>query len=319
LFFPIPSDLFFTKGDPEDIRLGELFKNYQNELTADDFVVIGYPDDEGIRLNGGRVGAAQAPDKIRQFLYKMTPPENYYLSAQRTQFVDFGNLEIKGDLGLRHENAKKALDLLHQNHTRIISFGGGHDYGYSDGASFIKKYFKTFSDKPIIINFDAHLDVRKTTNGLNSGTPFFRLLQEFKNQFHLIEVGLQSQCNSVHHLRWAQDQGVETFFIEEIDRLGLDVLFKKSQLATAKKTTPVFVSFDIDALSAAEAGGCSQAWATGLKTNDCIRFLNQLYNKTNVRQLGIYEVSPPLDRDFQTSKTAALLAHRFIFANFGQD
>ena len=318
MFFPIPQDLFFTKNDPEDIRLGDLFKNFSETLQADDFAILGYPDDEGIRLNGGRVGAALAPDKIRQFLYKMTPPENYYLQTRKTQFFDYGNLEISSDIGLRHELAKRALDVLHQSDAKIISLGGGHDYGYADGASFIKKYFKTFADLPVIINFDAHLDVRKPSNGLNSGTPFYRLLTEFRNQFKLIEVGLQKQCNSVHHLRWAQDQGVETFFIDDLEKDGLNILFKQSTLSQLKKTTPVFISFDIDALTAAEAGGCSQAWSTGLRTSDCIKFLKSVYEKSSTKHFGVYEVSPPLDTDFQTSKTAALLIHHFIFNNYGR-
>ena len=55
--------------------MGDLFKiSTVEELNiVDAFCILGYPDDEGIKLNGGRTGAALAPTAIRQFLYKMTP------------------------------------------------------------------------------------------------------------------------------------------------------------------------------------------------------------------------------------------------------
>lgn len=316
LFLPPPAELFFTKNDPEDLRLGEIFKPYSGHEKPDDFILLGYPDDEGIKLNGGRVGASEAPNKIRQFFYKMTPPESFYNSLRKTQFFDYGNLEMLGELFLRHDKAQLSLDTLHQKNCRIISLGGGHDYGYSDGAAFLKKYVQIGSGlRPLIINFDAHLDVRKPNPHFNSGTPFYRLLSEFKDRFDLIEIGLQPQCNSVHHLKWAQDQGVETYFLDELENSNWPKLQFSKKLLNISKNNPVFVSFDIDALTAAEAGGCSQAWATGLKINDCLQFLKSLYQASNVRHFGIYEVSPPLDKDFQTSKTAALLAYHYIFHN----
>ena len=82
MFLPTPSELFFSKNDLKDPRLGELFKNYETEPQNLDYMIFGYPDDEGIRLNGGRPGSALAPNLIRQFLYKMTPAESFYLNRK---------------------------------------------------------------------------------------------------------------------------------------------------------------------------------------------------------------------------------------------
>jgi formiminoglutamase len=314
LFFPTHQDLFFSKNDPEDIRLGQVFKNYTTQPSTNDFLIFGYPDDEGIKLNGGRIGAALGPQIIRQFLYKMTLPEAYFQkNMQHIQFQDYGNLDLQSELYFRHEMAKNTLLPFFKNQTKIITLGGGHDYGYPDGAAFIQNYSSSIGPKPLIINFDAHLDVRSSEKNLNSGTPFYRLLTEFKNQFNLLEIGLQKQCNSVQHWQWAHEQGAKTISLDDITNRGWDFVWNDPMIKELKPDTPVFISFDIDALTASEAGGCSQAWATGLKTSECLQFLNQLYKKSNVRGLGIYEVSPPLDRDFQTSKTAALFAYNFIF------
>jgi formiminoglutamase len=90
-------------------------------------------------------------------------------------------------------------------------------------------------------------------------------------------------------------------------------LLEKSPLKNLKNKTPCFVSFDIDAITSSEGGGCSQAWITGLKFDHYLSFFKQLSQKFDVRGLGIYEVSPTLDTDNRTSKMAALAAYYFIF------
>lgn len=309
---PTPPNYFFSKNDPDDPRLGEIAKPAQLskiDLQTNDFALIGYPDDDGIKLSGGRLGSAEAPKFIRQFLYKMTPS---VLSNKEIRLFDFGDLHNVGDLPNRHQEALMITTDLHEKKLRTISLGGGHDYGYSDVAGFLKNYVSS-KIKPIVINFDAHLDVRPTHKGFNSGTPFYRVLSEYKGQFEFIEIGLQPQCNSKTHWSWAADNGAYLFDLKTVEDFGLNNLLNHPVFKKITLQTPLFISFDIDALSANEAGGCSQAWVTGLKTQECLQFLATLYKMADVRGLGIYEVSPPLDRDFQTSKTAALLVHHFLY------
>lgn len=313
MFLPVSNNIFFTKNDPEDIRLGDLSRPIDfDELNANDFVIFGYPDDDGIKLNGGRPGAAEGPKLIRQFLYKMTP--SFKKAIIKNNIHDYGDLALTtADIALRHDIVRKHLVKCLMKDTKVICLGGGHDYGFADAAAFVDRYQFSQKKKPIVINFDAHLDVRSPKNGPNSGTPFYRLYEEHKNHFQLIEIGIQSQCNSPHHIRWAKDRDIQIVDLETLQDTGWGAAWTQTALKDLEADQPVFVSFDIDALTAAEAGGCSQAWATGLKIDDCLRFLGQLYKKCQVRGFGVYEVSPPLDRDYQTSKTAALLLHHYIF------
>ena len=311
---PTIPQLFFSKNDSDDPRLGDFFKSssYQNDkLRTDDIVLIGYPDDEGVKLGGGRPGAQEGPRFIRQFLYKMAWPLRQTTSRQ---YFDLGDLALTGDLESRHTQATTLISELQKKKMKTICFGGGHDYGYSDASSFVKNNLHS-SEKPLVINFDAHLDVRPTHNGLNSGTPFYRLLTDFSEQIDFVEIGLQPQCNSLVHREWALSKNAYLFDQKDIHASALTRLFESAVFKRLNKKTPVFVSFDIDCISSSEAGGCSQSWVTGLRTQDCIDFLNQLYQLTDTRGLGIYEVSPALDQDFRTSKTAALLAYYFIFQN----
>ncbi len=307
---PASPSLFFSKNDNQDPRLGDISKSrHFSEISSasEEFAVVGYPDDEGIYLNGGRAGARLAPDQIRAAFYKMTPS----VFSQRTFGVaDIGNITAGTSLNDRHQAAKSISKTVFAAKKRLLSLGGGHDYGYPDGAAFIE----TFSDhklkqKPIIFNFDAHLDVRHFDGVGHSGTPFYRLLSEFPGQFDLVEVGIQAQCNSRNHLRWAEDQGAQIVSLEEIQHKGLTATLAPWLVNDQR---PCFLSVDIDGFQSSEAPGCSQSWTTGIKTIEFLELMTKLPHHFDLRGMGIYEVSPPLDSDNRTAKLAALLLHHFI-------
>ncbi|HEY8270147.1 MAG TPA: formimidoylglutamase [Pseudobdellovibrionaceae bacterium] len=315
------SQLFFTRNDSSDPRIGEWVTGLKLAQASDlsliqspSWTLLGYPDDEGIDMNGGRRGASYAPDAIRTYFYKMTPS---LMKPQPQSLLDLGNLRTDIPLAERHERGKviikTALDLGH----RTLSLGGGHDYGYADGAGFIEHCLAQQTGKgprqnrPVMINFDAHLDVRSTEKGFHSGTPFYRLLTQYEGQFDFVEVGLQNQCNSLEHLHWAQKKGAQILLLQDIREVGL----KKSlsSVIASLQGQPCCLSVDIDAFASAEAPGCSQSWTTGLHIQEFLPTLQMLQSELTVKSLAIYEVSPPLDQDNRTSKLAALILHHTIF------
>lgn len=321
----VPPDLFFTKNDPEDLRLGDIAKSRTfpqiatDEVTLDQLsskkerplLVWGYPDDEGIRLNGGRLGAESAPFEIRKYFYKMTPAS---LQMAQANIADLGNLKVDTKLADRHEAGRKMAAAATQSALPWISLGGGHDYGYSDGAGFIQSHL-TRGVRPFIINIDAHMDVRPTTHGFNSGTPFRRLLEEFSQKFDFIEMGVQDHCNSLQHISWAEKQGALVLPLTEIRKNGLLNLLKAS-ISTrfpylSESKAPLWLSLDIDGITSNEAPGCSQSWTTGLTTVEVMDLFHFLAQHFDWQALSIYEVSPTLDADSRTSKLAALFMYQF--------
>lgn len=316
---PTEQNLLFSKNDKEDPRLGEcvqlLSEADLKNISTDDlaFAILGYPDDEGISLNGGRVGAQFAPKEIRTFLYKMTP---HLASRGLPKILDLGDLAPDSTqektLAERHEKARELVRTLAQKNKYWLTFGGGHDYGYCDSTAFVD----THSENAVVINFDAHMDVRPTDKGFNSGTPFRRLLSEFSKQVDFAEVGIQNQCNSRFHIEWAKQQGATIFTLEQVSKQGLQPLLQSYLQGKEKKK--IFLSIDIDAFTSNEAPGCSQSWTTGLFTQEFLISLEWLVQNFDVRGIGIYEVSPPLDQDKRTSKLAALIAYYFIFATFNK-
>lgn len=309
-FKPVKSDLFFKSQKTGDPRLGEVSRS-QASLTAEAFHIAGYPDDEGIGLNSGRKGAALGPDAIRQRFYKMSASE---FQKDSLNIIDLGNLDTSLELKERHEAGKHSVQEVLNKKGRWIGLGGGHDYGYPDGAGFLLAN-KDSRLKPLILNFDAHLDVRPTDKGLSSGTPFYRLLTEDSlPDFDFYEIGVQRQCNSQSHIEWAQAKDVKILFYEEMMMSGTPIhQYILDQLADVLiKKRPTYISVDIDCFSTAFAMGCSQAWPTGFSPNNLFPVLNVLFSTLDVQVLGLYEVSPPLDLDERTVKLAAQILHQFI-------
>jgi len=274
------------------------------------FVIGGYPDDEGIRLNGGRPGASQAPTVIRKSFYKMTP------SLQQPadfELYDFGDLDsASAPLAHRHELGSSVCTEVLQRGARWIGLGGGHDYGFAEAKGFLD-WSRSQKQRPLVLNFDAHFDVRPTTRGLSSGTPFYRML-EAGYELDFAELGIQSQCNSKKHLDWLKARGARILTMEDIEASGESFETCAVRLLDEwiLRPRPTFLSIDIDAFSSAVAPGCSQSWPTGFMPADFFPLMDLLLRRLDVRVLGIYETSPPLDQDERTAKLAALILHRYV-------
>lgn len=325
-FYPIDSEIFFKSTRADDPRLGQLTqattasKLAQEELNKHTYAIIGYPDDEGVLNVGGRPGAALAPDVIRKYFYKMTPhllEESLHNSTSNTDklsIYDIGNLNLKKlCIEEKHIAVQAEIEELTSKQIKIISLGGGHDFAYPDIASFLKQ---NKNERPLIINFDAHLDVRPHTTGINSGTSFYRIAQEFTN-FDLVQIGIQSQCNSKKHYEYCTEKSMKILSYDEFMHSNLSFTeYCISKLDSwIFRQRKCFISIDIDAFDNSYAPGCSQSFATGIRPYEFFQLFYILQSRLDVQRLGIYEVSPPLDQDDRTAKLAALIMHKYIYKN----
>ncbi len=327
----IKKEILFSRNDARDLRWGD-FSTISSPIETRELNhpqnppigLWGYCDDQGIAINGGRVGAAIAPDFIRKYFYKITPqtqnfsPFEFSSPALKTFISDYGNWLPAASLT---DYVQTISPLLAEklSHQTMITLGGGHDFGAVDGAGFLqwcqlKQNSSPKSShyvKPLIINLDAHLDVRPWENGLHSGTPFSWLLDHYQDQFEFIEVGIQNQCSSPHHHQWLKERNVTVIDNDLINKVGLLPLLRE-RLAGTSQAQDCFLSLDIDVFSQAQAPGCSQSWVGGMSYEEIKMSLEWLYNNKCVSLLGIYEVSPPVDIDHRTSKLAAMIINDFL-------
>ena len=162
----------------------------------------------------------------------------------------------------------------------------------------------------VLINFDAHFDLREDSNGANSGTPFYQIANE-NDPFHYLCMGIRKDANDRELYRTAQKFGVkylerETFrmqFVEEIN---------KWIKAFLKGVDHVYVTIDLDGFSSAFAPGVSAASPMGYSQDIALESLKTILSSNKLISVDIAEMNPKYDVDDQTAKLAASLVHFIV-------
>ena len=298
-------DLFYSRNDPKDRRLGELIGRAAiDEVTEGTVAIIGVPEDRGITANKGRAGAAAGPDDIRRRLYKLTPGFNS--DFMRLRIVDVGNVDTKElTLAEVHDAETEAVAEIVARGGMPVVLGGGHDLTYP-GVRGLVTGANIGRGGMGLINVDAHLDVRSDENGINSGTSFYALSGEA-----FVEFGIQEQYNSPYYYNWVLEQGGRVVTLREVSERVME-FFLQALNAAGKNGRAIAVSLDIDAVRSTEAPGASASNPSGLKAPELDKIAYLAGRSVKVKYLDIMEVSPPLDEDHRTAALAASALFSFF-------
>lgn len=269
------------------------------------FALLGYACDEGVKRNQGRVGAVDGSIAIRKALAKM--PNHL---SEETAFLDFGNIQCS-DENMEESQAalaSKVTELLKQN-TFPILLGGGHDiaYGHYKGLKEHLKFDKTIG----IINFDAHFDLRSNENGNNSGTPFYQIAKDCKqdgSRFKYLCLGIRKDANDKTLFQTAKNLKVS--FIENHQ---FSIENRESVVRTVQnfiqEVDHIYATIDLDGFSSAYAMGVSAASPMGYAPDIVLETLQAIIDSKKMLSLDIAEMNPKYDVDNQTAKLAASLVH----------
>ena len=267
--------------------------------------LLGYSCDEGVKRNQGRVGAVDGPDAIRKQLAKM--PNHL---GQDVLLIDVGNIEcLDGGMELAQENLSKKVTYLLENNAFPILLGGGHDIAYAHYNG-IKNHFG--KDSAIgIINFDAHFDLRNNANGNHSGTPFYQIAQDCKNDhtpFHYLCLGIRKDANDKVLFEIAEDLGVQYIENKDFARCHAKLIVRKV-LGFLRELDVIYTTIDLDGFSSAFAPGTSAASPMGFSPSMVLDTLQMILGSKKLIGLDIAEMNPSYDIDHQTAKLGASLAH----------
>ncbi|HEY3876509.1 MAG TPA: formimidoylglutamase [Candidatus Kapabacteria bacterium] len=295
----------------DDPRLASLIQP-ESACEFADVVLFGVPTDEGIRRNGGRIGASEAPNAIRQWLGKYTPyaGPQFKNHLNDIRIVDLGDIPI-GELETMHDIAFEIVQELIQKGKIVIALGGGHDVTYPLAKGFAKSF-----EEIGLINIDAHLDVREKKNEQrHSGSSFRLLLEEsiVKGQ-KFAEIGMQSFAVSQAHFDWLLQQGSRILTFEDATTAHLPNAFEECEFAITHGDPefPLYLSFDMDSVRASDAPGVSAPMPTGFLAEEVYELSVAAGLSKNLRMLDLVEVSPPHDADGRTARLAARMIAGFL-------
>jgi formiminoglutamase len=285
----------------QDPRVGQLVREEPDRETRVTF--LGFPSDEGVRRNGGRIGAAAGPRALRESLWRLTPdarnPAVHRALLERCW--DRGDLEVTGDLERDQEMLGLAVAEELQAGRRPIVLGGGHETTFGHFLGYVHAGRDVH-----LLNWDAHADVRPPIEGRgHSGSPFRQAIEHSSGRCRSYTVaGLLPWSVADEHLEFVDAQGGVVLFRQELTETRIDALF-----AAVPPTR--LVSFDLDAVEAASAPGVSAPGVGGLPPS---LWLHAAWRagREGSASCDVVELNPTYDRDGRTSRLAALTVWHFL-------
>lgn len=214
------------------------------ESRTEKYILLGIPEDIGIRANAGKAGTAKAFDC---FL-------SYFLNIQFNQFIDPSKFLLLGAISVEDLQAQSQsttdLDELRNLCSEVdervfpviktivlnkkipIIIGGGHNnsYGILKGASMAL-------GNPIeCLNIDPHLDCR-TLEGRHSGNGFsfaqqegflskyfaFGIHENYNNQFMLDSVKSFAEFETLENVKIRKNVEFRLFLKKMGDEIGVEL------------------------------------------------------------------------------------------------
>jgi formiminoglutamase len=297
---------------PDDPRLGDIAEFWRGDeaaLRPGRVAIVGFPQDEGVRRNGGRVGAAEAPAAIRQQLYRLTPWDpRSDVEFGSVAPIDLGNLRIQGDLEESQQALGEVVGKLLQQGLVPVILGGGHETGYGTYLGHVQ------AGRPLgIINFDAHLDVRSFESGRgHSGSPYRQALEHPSGLLRrYVCMGAQPFSVSREHARYVLERGGSIIWRDQANGMLLDQLYQELKGPAWKELT-THVSLDADVVRVADVPGVSANNPTGLDGDDVLACVATAGQSLKVTSFELVEINPRFDRDGQSARWAAVAVWRFL-------
>lgn len=304
--------------------------NWKNELRASParFVLLGIPEDIGVRANYGRSGAASA----------WNPVLTSILNVQSTPFFDGAEMLVLGHVfcddlmqaadllpAEKAESVTKARELTAQLDERVynviheiiaagkipVVIGGGHNNAFP----IINATAKATQQKLSVINCDAHSDYR-TTEGRHSGNGF-RYASEAGALGRYAMVGLHE--NYTPAALWNEfDAQPEKFNYSVFESIFIR---RQRTFEDAVKQACTFagdalcgIELDLDSV---ENIPSSARTSSGISANDARYYVTTVAATVKPAYLHLCEAAPVLAHrkaDIKTGKLMAYLVTDFMKA-----
>lgn len=275
-------------------------------LNADDQAIdafiMGVPYDLGTT---GRSGARMGPGAIRRASSNLRWEEKRwpwsFALTERLSIADYGDLElISGDsedmLAQVETHAQKIISAGKM----LVTLGGDHFVT----LPLLRAHAATHG-KLALIHFDAHTDTyEEAEQKYNHGCMFFRAPQEgLLDPSKSIQIGIRTEYDVDNH----------DYQVIDAHRANEQSVSDTINAIRARVAdTPIYLSFDIDALDPAFAPGTGTPVVGGLSSSRALRILRGIAD-LNIVGFDLMEVSPAYDHAEITALAGASLVQQFLY------
>jgi formiminoglutamase len=274
-------------------------------------VLIGFPQDEGVRRNHGRAGAAAAPAEIRRWFYRLTPWDGAGgADLAALSLLDLGNVRIAGDLEETQETLGEVVGGVLEAGAVPVVLGGGHETTFGHYLGYVR------AGLPVgIVNLDAHLDVRPLAAGRgHSGSPFRQALEHPRLPLppgRYLCLGAQPHAVSREHLRYVTERGCPVYWAADVAGT-LEHVFDRECGRLRAGGCPVCLTLDADVVRSADVPGVSAPNPLGLSGAEVAACARRAGATPGVASMDLVEINPLFDRDGLSARWAALALWHFL-------
>jgi guanidinobutyrase len=273
-----------------------------------DAAFIGVPLDIG---TSHRPGARFGPRQIRAESALIRP----YNMA--TGAAPFDTLQVAdlGDVPINTYSLEKSLPIISAFYERVLAaacrpltLGGDHTIALPILRAAAARY------GPVaLVHVDAHADVNDDMFGerIAHGTPFRRAVEEGLLQCDKVwQIGLRGSGYAADDFDWPRAQGFTVVPAHEVWYRSLAPLMDQVR-ARVGPTTPAYLSFDIDGIDPAFAGGTGTPEIGGLTVPQALEIIRGCKG-LNLVGADLVEVSPPYDPTGNTALLGANLLYEML-------
>jgi len=270
-----------------------------------DAAFIGVPLDIG---TSHRPGTRLGPRQIRAESALIRP----YNMA--TGAAPFDSLQVAdlGDVPINTYSLDKSLAIITAFYARVLAagcipltLGGDHTIALPILRAVAKRH------GPVaLIHVDAHADINDEMFGerIAHGTPFRRAVEEGLLRCDRVwQIGLRGSGYATDDFDWSVAQGFTVVQAHTLWYQSLAPLMDEVR-ARIGPETPVYLSFDIDGIDPAFAGGTGTPEVGGLTVPQGLEIIRGCRG-LNLVGADLVEVSPPYD----TSGNTALLGANLLY------
>ncbi len=272
-----------------------------------DAAFVGVPLDIG---TSHRPGARFGPRQIRAESALLRP---YNLA---TGAAPFDSLQVAdlGDVPINTYSIEKSLAIIESFYDRVLAagcvpltLGGDHTIALPILRAMARRH------GPVaLVHVDAHADVNDEMFGerIAHGTPFRRAVEEGLLRCDRVwQIGLRSTGYAADDFDWPRRQGFCVVQAHELWYRSLAPLM--AEVRAAIGDAPCYLSFDIDGIDPAFAGGTGTPEVGGLTVPQALEIIRGC---RGLKLVGadLVEVAPPYDPSGNTALLGANLLYEML-------
>lgn len=273
-----------------------------------DAAFIGVPFDIG---TSNRTGTRFGPREIRNESVLLRP----FNMATNTSPFEHLQVADLGDVATNPYNLLDSIALIESAYHKMmehdfipLSIGGDHTITLPILRAIARKH------GPVgLIHVDAHADINDDMFGekIAHGTVFRRAYEEgLLNPSKVIQIGLRGTGYSSADFDWSRDKGFRVVQVEECWHRSLKPLMAEVHEKMGR-TSPVYLSFDIDGIDPSFAPGTGTPEVGGLSVWQALEIIRGAQG-LNLVGADLVEVSPPYDTTGNTALLGANLLYEML-------